>query len=177
MQPLILDACCILNLYATGFFEQIVQELSYDFHVGTRCRGEAQWIRMENSEEREPVRLDRVFASELMVEDSLDTPQEKDLFVRFAAQMEDGEAEAAAIAVNRTHLLATDERKIHRILRERHSELRLVTTLELLKEWQNSCSLPDEQMAVVLRRVRFRARFTPRRAGPLSHWWSSLTRL
>jgi predicted nucleic acid-binding protein len=173
-ETLILDACCTLNLSATGRAAEIFQQLPCRSVVGARARGEAQWLAVPDSEEREPVDLGPLIASGGLTEVQLQGPDEERLFVEFGASLADGEAEAAAIAVNRGFILATDDRKARRIVSERYADVRLTGTLELLHEWQSTAGPMDAEVAEALRRIAERATYRPRRVHPLYDWWARL---
>lgn len=172
-RPIILDACCVLTLYATGSFAHILQLLPPAFHVGQRARGEAQWIRDDGPNERQTVDLAPALESGDLVMDTLDVRAAL-LFTSLAAFMEDGEAEAASLAIERGYALATDERKVHRILGEMHPCIPIYSTPGLLREWQMNSSIPDSEMSELLRRVAYGATFQPRRSDPLRRWWLDL---
>ena len=173
VDTIVLDACCTLNLAATGRAEEIFRELPHRFVVGRRARREAQWLAIPDSKEREPVDLEPLIQRGVLVEESLDE-QEEGLFVGFGARLADGEAEAAALAVSRGYVLATDDRKARRVVTERHPTARLTSTLELLKDWQVTARPSDGEVADLLQRISERATYRPRRADPLYGWWKSL---
>lgn len=173
-RQIILDACCVLNFAATGCFGEILRGLSCRFHVGSRARGEAQWLRVPDADERERVDLESLFGMGLLEEQMLQQPREEALFVELGAALEDGEAEAAALAIMRGYALATDDRKARRVVLERTTDLRLYTTLEIIREWQICCAVTDAVIAAALGRMADRATYRPRRTDPLWDWWDAL---
>ena len=70
----------------------------------------------------------------------LESEEEERTFVDLAALMDDGEAVTGAIALHRGYAVATDDRKARRILAERPRSITLVSTLDLLKLW-DECGL------------------------------------
>jgi hypothetical protein len=171
----ILDACCTLNLAATGRSAEILRQLPYRFCLGPRVRGEALYLAVPDSEEREAVELKPFFDAGLLVEEALAEAVEEALFVEFGASVADGESEAAALAVNRGYILATDDRKARRVVVERHASLRLTNTLELLREWQQTAGPPDGLLRDALQLISTRATYRPRPTHPLWDWWIGLT--
>lgn len=167
----VLDACCTLNLYATGEMAAILEALPHSFVIGTRCRAESQWVKTETPGEREKVDLVPLLEAELLEEQSLEGSRETALFVELSSYMEDGEAEAAALAIIRGYLLATDERKVCRVLASKYPALRIQSTAELLHEWQIRCRLPDKACSDILKRVTLRATFSPPRSDKHRDWW------
>ena len=174
-ETVVLDACCILNITATGRAGQILNELPHRFALGHRARGEALWLAAPDSDEREPVDLGPLLAAGLLTEALLDGPAEAALFVEFAATLADGEAEAAALAVARGYVLATDDRKARRTVAARYPSARLTGTLELIHEWQLAAAPPDVHVTEALRRISERATYQPRSSHPLRDWWVDLT--
>jgi len=170
-ETVILDACCTLNVAATGRMAEILERLPYRFCIGRRARGEAQWLRIPGEEERERVDLEPLLQLSLLVIEELQEPAEETLFVQFSEQVADGEAEAAALAIRRGYILATDDRKARRVVTTGHQSVQLISTPELIREWQDEAGIQEEDMADVLRRVAERARYRPRPNHPLWDWW------
>lgn len=173
-ETVILDACCTLNLVATGCAREILRQLPHRFCLGPRGRGEALYLAVPDAEEREAIDLQPFFDAGLLTQEALAGSAEEALFVEFGASVADGEAEAAALAVNRGYILATDDRKARRIVVERYASLRLTSTLELLREWQQTAEPPDAVLRDALKLISTRATYRPRRSHPLWDWWDSL---
>jgi hypothetical protein len=173
-ETVILDACCTLNLVATGRTGEILSQLPHRFCLGPRGRGEALYLAVPEAEEREAIDLQPFFDAGLLTEEAIVGPAEEALFVEFGAHVADGEAEAAALAVNRGYILATDDRKARRIVMERHASVRLTGTLELLREWQQAEGPPDTILRDALKLISTRATYRPRPSHPLWGWWNSL---
>ncbi len=177
MAQRIIDACCLINLYASGKETSIFQA-GGEFYVTGQVRGEA--LRIRQVDDDDPTRLvsqeidlgDAIAAGQIQ-KCKLEGQDELDAFIRFAMQLDDGEASCLAIAESREWTVATDDRKARRIAS--HSGIALVSTPELIQKWVNAAS-PDEATAVeLLRRIERFARFRPRRSDPLHEWWVSLS--
>src|SRR5947209_14313438 len=93
-------------------------------------------------------------------------------FVRFALELDDGEASVCALAIAHRGYLATDDRKALRVFRREVPQALLVQTPELLYEWARLSKAADAEIRRVLIAVRRQARFYPRRDAPRSDWWS-----
>jgi predicted nucleic acid-binding protein len=171
---IILDACCVLNLCASERFPEILDQMPYRFCLGRRAREEAQWIWSPDRQERQAVDISLLLEAALIEEQHLRDEKEQALFVSLARGLADGEAEAAALAICRGFILATDDLKARRLLGEEYSSLPLITTLELLRQWQSHGAVPRPTMAGILRSIQSRASYIPRRADPLWDWWVSL---
>ena len=173
-ETILLDACNLLNLYGTGEIEAILRSLPYRRVVGVRGRREAQSVRKEEAEERERVDLEPLIEAGLLHEEALGCPEEQDLFVEFGLLLDDGEAEALALAVTRGYAFASDDRKARRIAVERLPGTKLWSTLELLNEWQARGGIAETALGEVLRRMSYRSSYRPRATDPLWNWWVAM---
>lgn len=173
MTERIIDACCLINLYASGEEAGIFQACG-EFYVTDEVRGEA--LRIRRVDEDDPTRLvsqeidlGSAIAAGHIQKCQLEGQGELDAFVRFAMELDDGEASCLAIAKSRGWTVATDDRKARRIASE--NGIVLISTPELIQKWVNAMS-PDEATAIeLLRRIERFARFRPRRSDPLHEWW------
>jgi predicted nucleic acid-binding protein len=87
--------------------------------------------------------------------------------VRFAADVDDGEAEALAVAKERALPLLSDDLGAARVA-SRYA-IPLKTTLDLIYVWANGAPAPDVSRA--LRSLRARANYAPPRSHPLRAWY------
>ena len=122
MSERIIDACCLINLYATGTEDSIFQACG-EFWVPTQVQNESLCIR--RVDEDDPTRLvsqdivlGDAIAAGLIQTCQLEGQDEVDAFVRFAMEVDDGEASCLAIAMSRGWIVATDDRKARRIASE-----------------------------------------------------------
>ena len=113
---------------------------------------------------------DLVSAGILEVRD-LSSPRELEELVRFAGAVDDGEASVCALAVVHGGAVATDDRKVLRLLREEDLGIEVLQTPELLHEWSVRASKSDAEVGRVLRSIEVKARFIPRRDAPYFDWW------
>lgn len=168
-----LDACCIINLFATGRIEEILAALPFHFSV-SRYIADHEVLRISTGGAGQPSRL--LSLSELAEVGLLtieDVRSESELaqYVRFAAVLDDGEASVCALAMTHHGTLATDDRKALRVIRQCATPLPSLETPELLYRWSRVNEVPEEEVRRVLSGVRERARFVPRRAAPHYEWW------
>ena len=137
---LLLDASCLLNLYATSRLLEIAVALPWQLAVVDYVlEQEALYVRIigayEEQEETVPVDLSPLIDEGLLLVVWLETPSEEASFVELAAVLDDGEAVTGAIALNREYLVAIDDRKARRVLGEKAPGMRLVSTLEIMLQW------------------------------------------
>lgn len=173
----VVDACCLINLYASGEVTKIVGATAEEFYVVEQVRNEALTIRQPDPEDisklvQVPIDLDEAVREGFFRECRLEQEAELEAFVRFATQLDDGEASCLALAEQRGWTVATDDRKAIRIAGG--SNLSVVTTPELIRQWKQFESPPDAEVAEVLRRIERFARFRPHRSSPFHVWWVDL---
>jgi hypothetical protein len=108
--------------------------------------------------------------------DLLDFASEEELtdFVRFATDLDDGEASVCALALSRDGGVATDDRKALGLLHRDSPRVLTVQTPELLHDWARLSKAPKSEIGLVLRSIEQRARFRPRRGAPRYDWWSAI---
>ena len=174
---LLLDASCLLNLYATGRMIEIAAALPWQLAVVDYVlEQEALYVRAigayEEQGETVPVDLSPLVDDGLLLVVRLENPSEEASFVELAAILDDGEAVTGAIALNRGHLVAIDDRKARRVLGEKASGMRLVSTLDLMHQWCPSVSVQEVSQA--LRAMQHRARYVPGQQDPLYAWWRDM---
>ena len=178
-QPgIILDACCLLNLYASRQIEAILGTVPTRFAAAEAAAAEVLYVRYggggQDADKREHVDLQPLIRVGLLDILSLETEGEKASFVLFAAELDDGEAMTCALAVHREAAVATDDRKAIRVLSSVATHVRVHTTVSLLKRWAEI----EQPAAATLKRaltdVRERASFVPGRHDPLLPWWKAV---
>ena len=174
---LLLDASCLLNLYATGRLLEIAQALAWQLAVVDYVmEQEALYVRtigqFDEQGETVPVDLSQLVDGGLLVVVRLETASEEAHFVELAANLDDGEAMTGAIGRNRGYAVAIDDRKARRVLGEWAHELRLISTLEIVRRW--SATVPAQEVTRALEAMRYGARYVPGNRDPLYRWWRDL---
>jgi hypothetical protein len=101
--------------------------------------------------------------------------------VRFAAQLDDGEAHTCALAIVDGGRVATDDRKAIRVVsetwRERgESTEPVLRTSDLLFAWFDAGEVSEPEICRILRAVAQRASFSPPREDPHHRRWMELLR-
>lgn len=180
-QPFVLlDACCLLNLYATRRLTEILQANPVRFAVAERAAAETLYVRRggsgDDADEQDPVDLQSLVSDGLLQILHLETDNEAASFVQFAAELDDGEAMTCALAVHRGAAVATDDRKALKVLGARAPGVRVYTTAELIKSWAESEQVAESDLKRVLADVRERARFAPGKHDRLQAWWETIVR-
>lgn len=186
----LLDACCLLNLFATGRAEEILGALPYTFAIA-RYVAEKEVLEIEPEEGEGPQGSGTVALRPSivgMIERGLirrleiATHEEELALIRFAAQLDDGEAHTLALALVRESQVATDDRKAIRVAKEAWSEAAAavgdagpcIRTSELLFEWAEGENLGDDELRRIVGAITRRARFLPPRVDPWFERWMEL---
>jgi predicted nucleic acid-binding protein len=177
MPKRIVDACCLINLYASRKPVEILQALGGEFFVPERVLDEALTIRRPDEEEadafvREPIDLTEAIRAGAVRECRVEGRVEFEYFVRYAMELADGEAACLTIAKARGWIIATDDKKAIRMATA--EEVAVITTPELLHQWVESARPDRPDAAEAIRNIQLLARFRP--AGSAAHyeWWMNL---
>lgn len=174
MPQQIADACCLINLYASGCVLDILRILEGGLFVPDLVEGESLFIREKDDHDQtilvpKAIDLSEALAEGLLHRCQLENEVEAEHFVRFATAVDDGEAICLALAKCRNWVIATDDRKAIGLAEA--EAIATITTAEIVKLWADSRNAADKALAEVLRRIERYARFCPRRGSPLQQWW------
>lgn len=171
-RPLLLDACVVLSLYASGRFQDILASLEATAIVTETVVGEALYVPTLVDGERLLERIDLSparLAGVLTVTDFV-SDEEAATFIDLAVDLDDGEAASAAIAIHRGWRLATDDRKAIRLVADR---VEIVGTLDIICAWVRGQGIDDGAVRVMFERIKDR-RYTPAADHPHRVWWDHL---
>jgi len=174
MSTEIIDACCLVNLFASGEVEVILGSSSTPHYVSKHVEAESVSIRRPAPHDPTiqislPIDLSNVMNSGLVRRCDLENEEETRLFVEFAARIDDGEASCLAIAKSRGWIVATDDRKALRLAAE--SDIEVVTTPELIQRWIASEKPSAVRIQTVIDNIECYAKFRLGRNHPHFSWW------
>ncbi|HLJ35892.1 MAG TPA: hypothetical protein VKU38_19700 [Ktedonobacteraceae bacterium] len=171
----ILDACCIINLYASGHMDSILRSITSSVTVAAYVRDE-EAIRIysgadEQTKKYELIDLEPFIACNLLTIVSPETETENNTFLNFAATLGGGEAITGAIALHRNWSIGSDDRKAIAFFARNVPHLQLISTLELIKHWVDTSDVPFSLVQEALYNMRTRARYAPIANHKLFGWW------
>lgn len=170
----LLDACVVINLYATRRMEEIVRSVPTVVGIVDAVRREAGYVRRggagEDADDREAIDLAPMFTAGALVAISPTEP-ELETFLELTLQLDDGEAMTAAVALARQAVVATDERKAISILEGR---VGIRSSLELVRTWVDARGLAEDDVRTVLTDLRQRGHYVPSERHPLRPWWDAV---
>jgi len=173
MDDVVIDACCLVNLYAAGDLRTRLLVHGRKWCIPSVVLRESLYIHQVQAD---GTTVKIAIEIQSLIDDgsvhSCDATDgaELDLFVDFAAKIDDGEAMALAIAKSRGWTVATDDRKAIR-LAEEHS-VSVLTTPDLMKSWADSTDAAPEELRLALERIEKLATFSPSSRHPLHKWWN-----
>lgn len=170
---ILLDACVLLNLVASGKMHAIAEGLKLAFVVPRQVADETMFYEdlVDGEVHRVPIRPE-VEAQHRSLEIVTLDYSEVASFVKFASSVDDGEAATLAMAVSRGLAMATDDRKAVRLAGS-VGVSRCWTTAELLRDFCLAVSLSSLDTREALQAVERRARFYPPRRDPAYEWWTT----
>src|SRR5678816_3699341 len=170
-RPLVIDACCTLNMLATRLELEIVQACDLSLLISDRAHGEALFLHSAPDDDgvrsKEPASTERLRTAGRFEIRSLDTDPLVDAFVECAAQLRDEDASCVALAGVLGLPLMTDDGKERRVAKAIFPNIELVSTLSVLNDAANALSLSDEALLRVVTDLRWRGNFAPPRKDPL----------
>ena len=108
------------------------------------------------------------------------TPDEQRELIRFAVDLDDGEARTCALAMTRNARVATDDKKAIRVLRAAVGEEAgsdddpCLRTSELLFDWAEREQVPEADLVQIVRSIARNATFLPPRSDPHFDRWMKL---
>jgi hypothetical protein len=169
------DACCLIDLLASGESEEILRASGFTWHLPEAVQAEVTYCRQHDPAQpgltiTVPANLSPMIDSGLLTVCSPQTSQELDQFTQYASIFRsDGEAMCLAIAAERKWVVATDDRKAIRIARQ--TGLSVVSCPELVKLWADATAPVQAELNRVLREIQVLAQFRPNRTMPECQWW------
>lgn len=175
MPSAVIDACCLIDLLASGYAEAVLRAAGFDWHLPAAVQSEVQYIRQHDPEQPGqtiPVTADLtpLISPAVLCVCKPGDDQELGRFTQYAAVFRsDDEAMCLAIAENRGWIVATDDRKAIRVGKE--AGLTVVSSPQLLKTWADNTRPPAAALQEALKDIEFLAQFRPNPSMPEYQWW------
>ncbi len=171
-RPLLLDACSLINLVASGLqLADVALAIKREFIVTTIAGEESLFVRGRSDDDpAEPVSVEALAASGQLTVTSL-TPEELVRFVALAKSVDDGEASTLAVALESSIEFATDDRRAIRVAGE--LGVTVLTTPQFMRYWAECSGATAADIRVALASAERRGNFFPRRDDPERNWWAT----
>ena len=180
MPAVILDACGMLNLYASGRFVPILTSLRHDWYLPIAVEREAQQYRQPDPADPEklislPIDLAPAIGAGVLARCDCEGDEEAELYVELAARIgDDGESMGLAIAKCRGWSVLTDDRKARRIAKE--CGVPVLATTGVMKLWAEAAKPTADELATVLEAIERFANYRPGRGAEHYDWWIASVR-
>ncbi len=176
MPSAVIDACCLIDLFASGHAEAILRAAAFDWHVPVAVQSEVQFVRQHDPQQPGQTiavagDLAPFFSAAALRVCKPDDNQELTRFTQYAAVFRsDGEAMCLAIAESRGWIVATDDRKAIRT--GQAAGLTVVSCPELVKKWADAARPAAPILQGALKDIQFLAQFRPNSSMPCYKWWT-----
>lgn len=170
-----IDACCLIDLFASGHVDAILRAAGHTWHLPVAVQSEVKYVRQPDPENpgrliAAPVDLDPLVQSGVLALCQPNNPQEMDLFTQYAVQFRsDGEAMCLALAQARGWIIATDDRKAIRISLQ--AGLTVISCPQLLKSWVDVIRPNRATLLKALNDIQLLSQFRPYPTLPHHQWW------
>src|SRR5262249_30025502 len=171
-----LDACCLIDLLASGDAEAILRASGFMWHLPSAVQGEIRYRRQHEPAQpgkvvTVPADLSGLISSGSWTVCDPENQQELDRFVHYATLFRsDGESMCLALAEKRGWVVATDDRKAIRVARQ--AGLVVVSCPALVKAWADGTGPDQAALNKVLQDIEVLAQFKLNPSMPEYQWWA-----
>jgi hypothetical protein len=175
MPPAAIDACCLIDLLASGHAEVILRAGGFAWQLPSAVQGEVQYLRQHDPKQpgkllKVPADLSGLISSGVLTVCAPKNQKELDRYTHYATVFRsDGESMCLALAERRGWVVATDDRKAIRVARQ--AGLTVVSCPELVKAWAASARPDQPTLVKALRDIQVLAQFKPNPSMPEHGWW------
>ena len=179
MDDHIIDCCSLINLYTGWRGLAELRDLRRTWHVGEAVLKETEYTREYGPYgvmALTPFDIQELARAGLLLPERPETEAEIEDYVNFACEVDDGEAQALAIAKNRGFVLLTDDRKATRVAQRPDVSVRVTSTPKILQKWAELDAGNEMRLPEVIARIAALARFSPRMDSPEYEWWRRYSR-
>lgn len=177
---LVVDACCLLNLLATGRELELAVALDATFLVTPQAHGETRYLcgPPDPDVDGQPPTQIPVELSPLMQAQRLEvhalSEADAEAFIACASHLRDADASSVALAATRHVPLASDDGKVKKIARRLYPEMEVISTLQIIREAVEHVGIVGEPLKQLLQDLCTRGNFSPPRRDPARAWFEAL---
>jgi len=175
MPDAVIDACCLIDLMASGCAEEILRSIGFDWYLPQAVQDEIKYLRQhdpDNPGQTITVEADLtpLISAGVLVPCGPENQAELDRFTQYAVHFRsDGEAMCLALAESRGWIVATDDRKAIRIGQQAGQTV--ISCPQLVKTWADQTNPDESALLNVLREIQILAQFRPNPSMPEYQWW------
>jgi predicted nucleic acid-binding protein len=174
MAERIIDCCSLLNLYAGWGGLENLRQLPHAWFVCEAVLGESEITREYGADQtlqEHKLVLDPFVDNGLIQKVAPVSESEVIDYLDFTQLIDDGEAQAIALAKHRGFVLLTDDRKALRLAHRDDVGVRTISTVDVLREWIERAEVEANTVRTVLTRIRELARYAPAKNSSDLAWW------
>jgi hypothetical protein len=168
--PLLLDACVVINLRAGGILPDVARALNLRLQLVEQVAAESLYLQDPDGH-REAIDVAELERERHVEVFGLTGVDELGTFLSFVPRLGDGEAATLAAATHRRLRVATDDRLALRTAEEQQPPIATITTPELVRRWADRAAVPSQRIQEVLRAIRDRASFVAPTSDAQHCWW------
>lgn len=173
---LLLDACAVINLYASRRMKEILVGFGGRFEIYENVIKEARHVRdvdaISGIFTMIEIDLEPLLAQKIVHLASLASESELETYIDLLlGGLGDGESMSGAIAHHRGMTVVTDDRVAARMLEE--IDISTIPALQPVRHWTEQMEQRHEVVQTTLEDIRFRGRYVPARSHPLREWWDA----
>jgi hypothetical protein len=173
---ILLDACCVLNFSASGRFIEILNAIPAQVAV-TKVVREKELKTLEHLKDIDneaAIQFETALSKGLLLVTDFESELEEETFVNYVFAMgDDGESATGAIAIHRDWAIATDDKKAISFFQQEVPQLKILSTLAIVKYWSEKSRLTASELQNVLEAIQSKGRYIPDRNHPLQSWWKT----
>lgn len=180
MPTLIIDACCMINVLATGRELALAEALDLTLLMSARAHSEALYLSSPPDDEgvrrRELASTAGLRACGRLALRALDGDEFVNAFVDCAARLRDADASCVAFAGVSRLPLVTDDAKERKVARSLFPQIELVSTLDLVHDAIMALKMPEPEVFQLVHDLRWRGNFAPPKRDARAGWYVDLLR-
>ncbi len=176
-EGVILNACCLINLYASRYLSSILEALPVPVMVAADVY-EHEVLRVysegfgEEGSISEQIEVQPLLDAGLLATAWPSSDAEQTSVIDFAlALKEDGEAFTAALALHRRWAIGVDDPWTASFLRRNVPHIQLLTTPQFVKHWTERTDPSPETVRAVLHNIQRYAKYAIPPHHALYEWW------
>jgi predicted nucleic acid-binding protein len=170
----ILDACCVINLCASGHLSDILTTIPATVAIAEVMHDD-ELLKMplvDVRSDNEPEDIASIIEQGLLQIVPFESEDEQETFVNIAAVLgDDGESATIALAIHRDWAIATDDKSALNYVRRESGNLQTITTPDLVKHWSETRKPAPGSLRDALTNIRLNGHYDPPREHPLRDWW------
>ncbi|MEM1171198.1 MAG: type II toxin-antitoxin system VapC family toxin [Cyanobacteria bacterium P01_H01_bin.35] len=173
---LILDTCCLINFWASGYPLEILKVIPAQVAVTQVVLEEELQIlqRLKNEGDESATQFEIAIDQDIVKIVDFESEAEAETFLNYLANnLGDGEAATSAIAFHRGWAIATDDRRAIPFIQQEAPHIEIFSTPEIIKYWSEERKIDFPQLSEALNAVEKKGRYSPPKSHHLRSWWEN----